>query len=741
MEALRLVDGLFARWNCTHVYLDVGSNIGVQVHKLYEPSKFLGAPVLKEFERYFGAADTVDRCRTCTVGFEPNPRHTDRLVQLEANLTRAGAPVLILHAAASVQAGEISFMVPAAGAASNTASEDWGAHVDRPGASEQFTFRTGRTEAYERVTVPTLDLNQIIHRINHHLARGKPSGRGLDSKIVMKMDIEGAEDVVLPHLLAGFSLCLVDRLFIEFHAVQLHPKELASRATALETGGFDSRTRIGDFATAIEETMVRVLERKGDDCRTSVSLMDDETFVHGAKSRVADSVCSAAVAPPPPHPTAATSTPPTIWGNFSWLSERLNDPKLRSEVTSRVPGRGIHHALKAWVINKQAPPGALPRPAPDINCSDPRYQGALSGRPRQEGSGLTIVDFVPVGNDLDVLEIRLLESWSVVDVFVLHESAWTLSGLSKPLYLNESMATTSRWTPFERKILYLPADEADMLPHVQLVHGNLDAKRPFKDWHIEKAMRALPVAMVKRSRHPLARFINSAAATGALALQNDGDEIPSAAALAHLKHCEAREQPPYMMPATQYKGHLWHSVRHTDMDWIGERWRRMGLDVPDTYSHHLWRSGPTVSSLQAMLDGGSSLATGDPESKAFRGTPTPRWPDFGPGAAIHLSSPADPIQILLKGFSTSDGAWTHNSVFPEALGQALSQGMVTPALINSNLHNKGEDWCARAEVARFTDEHQRRLREELPWALRDFPSQYPCVTLRSTGGCTPPICF
>ena len=43
-----IVDG------CYHVYLDVGSNIGIQVRKLFEPEKYPGAKVLPIYDAVFG---------------------------------------------------------------------------------------------------------------------------------------------------------------------------------------------------------------------------------------------------------------------------------------------------------------------------------------------------------------------------------------------------------------------------------------------------------------------------------------------------------------------------------------------------------------------------------------------------------------------------------------------------------------------------------------------------------------
>ena len=40
--------------NCTTFYLDIWSNIGVQVRKLFEPSRYPNAAVLPVFDQYFG---------------------------------------------------------------------------------------------------------------------------------------------------------------------------------------------------------------------------------------------------------------------------------------------------------------------------------------------------------------------------------------------------------------------------------------------------------------------------------------------------------------------------------------------------------------------------------------------------------------------------------------------------------------------------------------------------------------
>ena len=54
--------------NCEHAYLDVGTNIGVQIRKLYQPHLYPGAEIEPLFSVLYGEAP---RCNVCAVGLEP----------------------------------------------------------------------------------------------------------------------------------------------------------------------------------------------------------------------------------------------------------------------------------------------------------------------------------------------------------------------------------------------------------------------------------------------------------------------------------------------------------------------------------------------------------------------------------------------------------------------------------------------------------------------------------------------
>jgi hypothetical protein len=69
-----------------------------------------------------------------------------------------------------------------------------------------------------------------------------------------------------------------------------------------------------------------------------------------------------------------------------------------------------------------------------VDCAQPLFAAALNSsrlaKPR------TIVDLVPFGYDIDKLEVRLIETYDLVDVFIVYESPVTLVGARKPYYFN-----------------------------------------------------------------------------------------------------------------------------------------------------------------------------------------------------------------------------------------------------------------------------------------------------------------
>lgn len=221
--------------HCKLVYLDVGSNIGVQVRKLFEPSRYPGAPVLPLFDQYFGT-NRSKAAHLCAIGVEMNPSHTLRLAALETHYRETcGYSVRFFkETAASTHAGTVDFWTDG-----DTLNEEWG-------ASQMLQGNT-RKHTNSRIA-NALDLVSFI------LGEIKPFA----SVVVMKMDIEGSEYELLPQLLMRGALCDMDLIFVEYHPwlVSAHQAEVVWHVNAL----------LGNVSG----------------CKAVLSSLDDESYHHDA---------------------------------------------------------------------------------------------------------------------------------------------------------------------------------------------------------------------------------------------------------------------------------------------------------------------------------------------------------------------------------------------------------------------------------------------------------------------------
>eukprot|EP00928_Gymnodinium_smaydae_P079366 TRINITY_DN6331_c0_g3_i1.p1 TRINITY_DN6331_c0_g3~~TRINITY_DN6331_c0_g3_i1.p1 ORF type:complete len:301 (+),score=36.62 TRINITY_DN6331_c0_g3_i1:112-1014(+) len=183
---------------CKSIYLDVGSNIGVQVQKLYEPERFPGAQVLPLFDLMFGVAaerrTAAAKSGLCALGFEPNPNQQERLRILEDDYQRKGYFVHFYPYAVSGSDGNATFEVNDAGQ-----HQDWGAHI--------ASLQAGRPR-FRNVTVQKVDFYRLLQEFpkTGHVK-------------LMKMDIEGAEWDTLARLLPQNVLCddRIELAFVEVH--------------------------------------------------------------------------------------------------------------------------------------------------------------------------------------------------------------------------------------------------------------------------------------------------------------------------------------------------------------------------------------------------------------------------------------------------------------------------------------------------------------------------------------------
>jgi hypothetical protein len=276
------IDQLFAEYKCHNVYLDVGSNVGVQIRKLFEPEKYPGAPVIPLFRSLFGN----DPCSICAIGFEASPRHHRRLETVQSKLRKAGFGVLIFHpVAASDSDGVLDFTFNG-----QNPCDTGGAHIDcdtEGAASAAATAGHAGFGLSQKVTVRSIDLARIIRHIDKLLHKDADS----PGKMMMKLDVEGSEYKVLPHLAYSQSLCLIDVIFIKWH------EQFYSSSTATATAKGEGLSQIGAgpmqrlVQSAQRETRNALTLHHGSDCPTKLLDLDDESYPHDNQPWPSERLC------------------------------------------------------------------------------------------------------------------------------------------------------------------------------------------------------------------------------------------------------------------------------------------------------------------------------------------------------------------------------------------------------------------------------------------------------------------
>ena len=100
--------------HCEKIFLDLGSNIGVAVKKLFEPEKYPENPTYAYFKAAYGKKWPWESLkaypwRLCALGFEPNPKHLARLKNLEKAYSEENWKVHFFPVAVSNVDGKVTF--------------------------------------------------------------------------------------------------------------------------------------------------------------------------------------------------------------------------------------------------------------------------------------------------------------------------------------------------------------------------------------------------------------------------------------------------------------------------------------------------------------------------------------------------------------------------------------------------------------------------------------------------------
>lgn len=182
---------------CDNIYVDLGSNIGVQIRKLFEPLKYPKSKILNSYNDILG--DVVTRRESvCAFGFEANPRHFKRLRQLQDIYNALGWKTTFYNRVVWTENNNTMTIY----SDDENRNEDWGAGVFDTAIPDKNTMT--------KFEVPTVDIASWFESIIDQYS---------PKTVMVKMDIEGSEYKVIPHLLRRNMLCAdkISFMYMEFH--------------------------------------------------------------------------------------------------------------------------------------------------------------------------------------------------------------------------------------------------------------------------------------------------------------------------------------------------------------------------------------------------------------------------------------------------------------------------------------------------------------------------------------------
>jgi FkbM family methyltransferase len=221
---------------CIHHFLDLGSNAGVQIRKLYEPDRFMQSSsssykrprkggdtlspssaaskgskfqsqLMQAFDEFFGPAGKSRNRAVCAYAFEPNPIHAPRLSEMEAIYASLGWNMKYFPYAVGHRNGSFPLL------RENSRFDQAAVLV-----KNASLFKHSKIGAHNTVQVDVIDLVEFIES---RISKSGPRLHIEDTnagRVIIKMDIEGEEYKLLPNLIASGVLCRhVDAIYVEYH--------------------------------------------------------------------------------------------------------------------------------------------------------------------------------------------------------------------------------------------------------------------------------------------------------------------------------------------------------------------------------------------------------------------------------------------------------------------------------------------------------------------------------------------
>mmetsp|Transcript_13315 Transcript_13315/g.28246 ORF Transcript_13315/g.28246 Transcript_13315/m.28246 type:complete len:322 (-) Transcript_13315:789-1754(-) len=249
----KLADG------CYHVFLDVGSNIGMHVRFLFQPTLYPDAKVARHFFRtHIGPEESRINSDICVFSFEPNPSHLERHEEMRRAYDSMGWRYHPIHGGVSDKDGNLTFY-----------------HI---GDETGFTMlNSSCRKRCDPEYVPIYHLSSWIEREVRGREIPEPSGQyPYGPRVVMKMDIEMMEWIVFPDLLYSGALCKdIHAVMGEFH-LRSHWFFYPITFDDYKGTGKNFTVQSWEEGVKLRDEWIGIME-KNPNCTTQLSMQDDES--------------------------------------------------------------------------------------------------------------------------------------------------------------------------------------------------------------------------------------------------------------------------------------------------------------------------------------------------------------------------------------------------------------------------------------------------------------------------------
>jgi len=246
---------------CLHVFIDLGSNRGIQIRKLYEPHTFPLAPVQPLYERFFGKPKERNLREICSVLFEPNTKHTEHLQNLVEAYATCGIKVVLYKAGVGNKNMKSKF-----GHYNQFFGHEIGHDASARLMDDNDDTQMVHEDENEEIETEEVEVIRFSTFITEIVAKRKlpTSAKVTSPRVVIKSDIEGAELKIIPDMVVTGAFAHVDNLHMEWHGEMSYRKGREPRMIS----------KLALAITAIAE----LTQSQGIQHKFEIEEMDDETY-------------------------------------------------------------------------------------------------------------------------------------------------------------------------------------------------------------------------------------------------------------------------------------------------------------------------------------------------------------------------------------------------------------------------------------------------------------------------------